>query len=282
MKKFISILFLIAVSPLLVVIFLCWSIGYICVMPFEKYRYKRSPFYQQTKLKYRLLAMTNEVLRTYHTVLKLRLPIEVCKSDQDYVYLKDNQGMVYFFPDTTTLIYKNHELFIRSTNKTLIPFELGIEAELNSYNIKDLNEVTLLIHKDSISDIESFNTAYQSRFTYHIYQTTKDIIDFLSKDRPIDSVQMRMALPNKPYLLYFAFIELLMISAAIYFLNYPIARISNGDIIFVLLLTTPTMIIHVLSTGLFKSIKKKFPKFIDTPGDFLFGVMVVIACVVWL
>lgn len=282
MKKFLPILFLIAVSPLLLVISFFWLIGYICIMPFEKYRYQRSPFYQQTKLKYHSLAMINEVLRTYHTALKLGLPIEVCKSDQDYVYLKDDQGMVYIFPDTTTLIYKNHELFIRSTNKTLIPFELGIEAELNSYNIKDLNEVTFLIHKDSISDKESFNTAYQSKFKYHIYHSTKDIIEFISKEKPIDSVHMRIALPNKPYLLYFAFIELLMISAAIYFFNYPIERISNEEIIIVLLLTTPTMIIHILSTGLFKSIKKKFPKFIDTPWDFLFGVMLVIAFVVWL
>lgn len=98
--------------------------------------------------------MTNEVLRTYHTALKLGLRIEVCKSEQNYVYLKDNQGMVYIFPDTTTLIYKNNQLFIKTDKKTLIPFETGIEDELKSYGITDLNEVTLLIHKDSITNKE--------------------------------------------------------------------------------------------------------------------------------
>ncbi|MCV2231241.1 hypothetical protein N7548_00175 [Acholeplasma manati] len=282
MKNFSSILLLIVLSPLLAVILLIWLMGYLVVSPFERYRYKRSPFYQQTKLNYFLLAMTNEVLRTYHTALRLGLPIEVCKSEQDYVYLKDNQGMVYIFPDTTTLIYKKNQLFIRTAKKTLIPFETGIEDELKSYSITDIKEVTLLIHKDSISDKEAFHATYQSMFKYHIYSTTKDIIQFISKDQTMDVVELRMALPNKLFLFYFAFLELLMIISAVYFLNNPISRFSVEDSIIISLLATPIMLIHILSSGVFKRIKMKYPKFIDTQWDFLFGAMLVILFFAWL
>lgn len=203
--------------------------------------------------------MTNEVLITYHTALKLGLRIEVCKSEQNYVYLKDNQGMVYILPDTTTLIYKNNQLFIKTDKKTLIPFETGIEDELKSYGITDLNEVTLLIHKDSITDKEAFHAAYQSTFRYHIYSTTKDIIEFISKDQTMDAVELRMALPNKLYLFYFAFLELLIIISAVYFLNNPITRFTIEDSVIILLLATPSMMIHILSSGVFKSIKLKYP-----------------------
>ena len=282
MKHFLSVLFLIVLSPLLAVILLIWLLGYLVVSPFERYRYKKSPFYQQTKLNYFLLAMTNEVLRTYHTALRLGLPIELCKSEQDYVYLKDNQGMVYIFPDTTTLIYKKNQLLIKTDQKTLIPFETGIEAELKSYGITDLKEVTLLIHKDSISDKEAFHAAYQSNLKYLIYSTTKDIIQYISKDQPMDVVELRMALPNKLYLLYFAFLELLMIMSAVYFLNNPITRFTMEDSIIILLLATPTMVIHILSSGVFKSIKKHFPKFMDIQWDFLFGAILTILFFTWL
>ena len=282
MKHFLYVLLLIVLSPILAVIMLIWLLGYLVVSPFERYRYKRSPFYQQTKLNYFLLAMTNEVLRTYHTALRLGIPIEVCKSEQDYVYLRDNQGMVYIFPDTTTLIYKKNQLFIKTDKKTMIPFESGIEDELKSYGITDLNEVTLLIHKDSISDKEAFHAAYQSIFKYHIYSTTKDIIQFISKDQPMDVVELRMALPNKLYLFYFAFLELLMIISAIYFLNNPITRFTIEDSIIILLLATPTMVIHVLSSGIFKRIKFKYPKFMDIQWDFLFGAILTLLFIAWL
>ncbi|MDG0888314.1 hypothetical protein [Paracholeplasma manati] len=282
MKNFSSILLLIVLSPLLAVILLIWLLGYLVVSPFERYRYKKSPFYQQTKLNYFLLAMTNEVLRTYHTALRLGIPIEVCKSEHDYVYLKDNQGMVYIFPDTTTLIYKKNQLFIKTNKKTLIPFETGIEDELKSYGITDLNEVTLLIHKDSISDKEAFHATYQSIFKYHIYSTTKDIIEIISKDQTMDVEELRMALPNKLYLFYFAFLELLMIISGAYFLNNPITRFTMEESIIILLLATPTMVIHILSSGIFKSIKLKYPKFMDIQWDFLFGAMLTILFFTWL
>lgn len=98
----------------------------------------------------------------------------------------------------------------------------------------------------------------------------------------MDAVELRMALPNKLYLFYFAFLELLIIISAVYFLNNPITRFTIEDSVIILLLATPTMMIHILSSGVFKSIKLKYPKFMNIQWDFLFGAMLVILFFAWL
>ncbi len=173
-------------------------------------------------------------------------------------------------------------MFIKKNNKERIPFETGIQAEIESYGIKDLNTVTLFIVKDSISNVEAFNAAYESKFNYMIYKSTKDIVEYLSKDSTIDPTSLRLALPNQIYLLYMALIEAIIAGFAIYFFYNPIPRISNEDIFIILFVSIPAIVIHVLTSGIFKSIKKKFPKFMDTQWEFLAGFVIALAMYVWL
>jgi hypothetical protein len=266
----------------IVVVAVIGFFSYSLVMPFERFRYKRSQFYKTTQIKYKFLAMSNEVLRTYHTTIRLGLPIEVMKTKEDFVYLKDSHGMNYIFPDTTQLILIKDQLFIKKNKKERIPFETGIQAEIESYGIKDLNTVTLFMVKESISNIEAFNAAYEAKFNYKIYQSTKDIVEYLSKDTTLDQTSIRMALPNRLYQLYIALIEALIAGVAIYFLYNPVPRISNGDIFIIIFVSIPAILIHVLTSGIFKSIKKKFPKFMDTRWEFLAGFVIALAMYVWL
>lgn len=202
MKRFLSVLLIIVLSPVIVVVAVIGFFSYSLVMPFERYRYQRSQFYKTTQFKYKFLAMTNEVLRAYHTAIQLGLPIEVVKTKEDFVYLKDSQGMNYIFPDTTQLIFIKDQLFIKKNKKERIPFETGIQAEIESYGIKDINTVTLFIVKDSISNVEAFNAAYESKLNYKLYKSTKDIVEYMSNDTTIDQTSLRLALPNRLYHLY--------------------------------------------------------------------------------
>lgn len=282
MKRILSVLLIIVLSPVIVVVAVIGFFSYSFVMPFERFRYKRSQFYKTTQIKYKFLAMTNEVLRAYHTAIQLGLPIEVVKTKEDYVYLKDNQGMNYIFPDTTQLIFIKDQLFIKKNKKERIPFETGIQAEIESYGIKDLNTVTLFMVKESISNEVAFNAAYESKVNYKLYKSTKDIVEYMSKDISIDQTSLRMALPNRLYQLYIALIESLIAGVAIYFFYNPVPRISNEDIFIILFVSIPSILIHVLTSGIFKSIKKKFPKFMDTRWEFLAGFVIALAMYVWL
>ncbi|MDY0278645.1 MAG: hypothetical protein RBQ97_11245 [Acholeplasma sp.] len=282
MKRILNVLLVIILSPVIAVVAVIGFFSYSLVMPFERYRYQRSQFYKTTQIKYKFLAMTNEVLRAYHTAIQLGLPIEVVKTKEDFVYLKDNQGMNYIFPDTTQLIFIKDQLFIKKNKKERIPFETGIQAEIESYGIKDINTVTLFIVKDSISNVEAFNKTYESKFSYKVYKSTKDIVEYLSKDSKIDLTSLRLALPNQLYLLYMALIEAIIAGVAIYFFYNPIPRISNEDIFIILFVSIPAILIHVLTSGIFKSIKKKFPKFMDTRWEFLAGFVIALAMYVWL
>lgn len=282
MKRILDVLLVIILSPVIVVVAVIGFFSYSLVMPFERFRYKRSQFYKTTQIKYKFLAMTNVVLRAYHTAIQLGLPVEVVKTKEDFVYLKDSQGMNYIFPDTTQLIFIKDQLFIKKNKKERIPFETGIQAEIESYGIKDINTVTLFIVKDSISNVEAFNAAYESKFNYKIYKSTKDIVEYLTKDSTIDPTSLRMALPNQLYLLYMALIEAIIAGFAIYFFYNPIPRIDHGDIFIILFISIPAILIHVLTSGIFKSIKKKFPKFMDTQWEFLAGFVIAIAMYVWL
>ncbi|MDX9807016.1 MAG: hypothetical protein RBS87_00470 [Acholeplasma sp.] len=282
MKRILNVLLVIILSPVIVVVAVIGFFSYSLVMPFERFRYKRSQFFKTTQIKYKFLAMSNEVLRTYHTAIQLGLPIEVVKTKEDYVYLNDNQGMNYIFPDTTQLIFIKDQLFIKKNKKERIPFETGIQAEIESYGIKDINTVTLFIVKDSISNVEAFNKTYESKFSYKVYKSTKDIVEYLSKDSKIDLTSLRLALPNRLYQLYIALIEAIIAGVAIYFFYNPIPRISNGDIFIILFVSIPAILIHVLTSGVFKSIKKKFPKFMDTRWEFLAGFVIALAMYAWL
>ncbi len=282
MKRILNILLIIILSPVILVVAVIGFFSYFFVMPFERYRYKNSHFFKTTQIKYKFLTMANEVLRTYHTTTQLGLPIEVIKTTEDFVYLKDDKGMNYIFPDTTQLIFIKDQLFIKKNNKERIPFETGIQAEIESYGIEDLNTVTLFIVKDSISDVEAFNAAYESKFNYKIYQSTKDIVEYLSMDSTIDPIKLRMALPNRLYLLYMALIEALIAGVAFYLFYNPVPRISNEDIFIILFVSIPAILIHILTSGIFKSIKKKFPKFMDIRWEFLAGFVIALAMFGWL
>jgi len=282
MKRILNVLLVIILSPVIVVVAVIGFFSYSFIMPFERFRYKRSQFYKTTQIKYKFLAMTNEVLRTYHTTIQLGLPVEVVKTKENFLYLKDSQGMNYIFPDTTQFIFIKDQLFIKKNKKERIPFETGIQAEIESYGIKDMNTVTLFIVKDSISNVEAFNAAYESKLNYKLYKSTKDIIEYLTKDSTIDPTSLRMALPNQLYLLYMALIEAIIAGVAIYFFYNPIPRISHGDIFIILFISIPAILIHVLTSGIFIYIKKKFPKFMDTQWEFLAGFVIAIAMYVWL
>ena len=161
-------------------------------------------------------------------------------------------------------------------------FEQAVHNEIESYGLNDTNEVTLVILKDSISNVEAFNAAYESKVNYKLYKSTKDIVEYMSKDISIDQTSLRMALPNRLYQLYIALIEALIAGVAIYFFYNPVPRISNEDIFIVLFVCIPSILIHVLTSGIFKSIKKKFPKFMDTQWEFLAGFVIALAMYVWL
>ncbi len=281
MKRILSVLLIIVLSPVIVVVAVIGFFSYSFVMPFERYRYQRSQFYKTTQIKYKFLAMTNVVLRTYHTAVQLGLPIEVVKTKEDFVYLKDSQGMNYLFPDSFEFVYRKDQWLIKQ-KKTWMSFEQAVHNEIESYGLNDTNEVTLVILKDSISNVEAFNAAYESKVNYKLYKSTKDIVEYMSKDISIDQTSLRMALPNRLYQLYIALIEALIAGVAIYFFYNPVPRISNEDIFIVLFVCIPSILIHVLTSGIFKSIKKKFPKFMDTQWEFLAGFVIALAMYVWL
>lgn len=173
-------------------------------------------------------------------------------------------------------------MVIKKNKKECIPFETWIQAEIVSYGIKDINTVTLFIVKDSISNVEAFNAAYESKVNYKLYKSTKDIVEYMSKDISIDQTSLRMALPNRLYQLHIALIEALIAGIAIYFFYNPNPRISHGDIFILLFISIPAILIHVLTSGIFKSIKMKFPKFMDTQWEFLAGFVIALAMYVWL
>ena len=173
-------------------------------------------------------------------------------------------------------------MFIKKNKKERIPFETGIQAEIEPYSIKDINTVMLFIVKDSISNVEAFNAAYESKLNYKLYKSTKDIVEYISKDTTVDLTSIRMALPNRLYQLCIALIEALIAGVAIYFFYNPIPRIDHGDIFIILFVSIPTILIHVLTSGIFKCIKKKFPKFMDTQWEFLGGFVIALAMYVWL
>ena len=104
----------------------------------------------------------------------------------------------------------------------------------------------------------------------------------MSKDISIDQTSLRMALPNRLYQLYIALIETFIAGISIYFFYNPVPRIDHGDIFIVLFVSIPAILIHILTSGIFKSIKKKFPKFMDTQWEFLAGFVIAIAMYVWL
>jgi hypothetical protein len=86
MKRILNVLLVIILSPVIVVVAVIGFFSYSLVMPFERYRYKRSQFYKATQIKYKFLAKSNQVLRAYHTAIQLGLPIEVVKTKEENVY----------------------------------------------------------------------------------------------------------------------------------------------------------------------------------------------------
>lgn len=280
MKKLGSILLIILLSPLLLLIFGIFLVSYLVLMPIERLRYHQTPFYKETNLKYRFLAMTNEILKVYHTSLKLGMDLNIRKTTNDFIYLVDQDGLNYIYPDIIGIKHVKDEWMIEK--KEYIPLEEGLKQEASDYGFDDLTNVVFCIKKDFIQDIDEFNQTYQGKINYRIYKNTKEMIKSLKTNDVINNQELLLALPNRLYYLYVALIELIIGLISFILIYYPIDRLSPTDCMILMTTSFIAAIIHILGSGIFKFVKIKTPILFEMDLDILLGVMVAIGVFAWL
>jgi hypothetical protein len=135
MRKVLSVLVLVALSPLLAVI----ALGCLCSLPFLKAFYKRSPWYRDLGGQYTWGIESTAFYKIYNLAAKVGLPVEHREMKGDHFF---------FFEDRVLFSLCDYvdELFYSEEDRCFMVLPSGEEEEKRAVSLDEFMETLLAGH----------------------------------------------------------------------------------------------------------------------------------------
>ncbi len=127
LKKFGQCLLVILLLPIL----LLFLLGFLIYTPYDFIKYLRSPYYKDTRRKYRWLFASSNCFKLYNAIKKSSLPIEYVEDPENFY------GMGYFFYRDTLILYDEIPSYDDETGAWTVSRENDHEEDIG-VNIEDV------------------------------------------------------------------------------------------------------------------------------------------------